>query len=358
MGLFFNPAQCLSVILISLLFMNSTEGVIESDDLRHYDFLYMEVLMKQICSLLLLMFLFTVPSYPDEKMRVAVLDLKAVGVSQNMAKTISGMLRTDLVNMGRFTVVERTQMDEILKEQGFQQTGCTDQECAVLLGRLMSANKMLIGEVSSLGKSIIMNIRIVDVEKGISEYAARDQSPSVEKLDSTISRIAKKLTARMGGTVRIVEVEKYEPVEMAPAGFYLRSIVPGWGQYYAGKSTKAYIYGGAFLFTVALTLYTVNGYNSAKSDYEDLPEGTSRSTFSDKRDAYESAALYANISIGLLAAVYIANWVDVLYFTRPEYGKTVGFRDHGNRFFTLDVFDCSREKLSERRVRAGLGMRF
>ena len=55
------------------------------------------------------------------------------------------------VNTGLFTVGERGEMDSILKEQGFQASGCTDIECAVKIGKLLSANKMLVGEIGKLG---------------------------------------------------------------------------------------------------------------------------------------------------------------------------------------------------------------
>lgn len=157
-------------------------------------------------------------------MIIAVLDLKAVGVSDKTAKTVSSMLRTDMVNTGRFKVVERSQMDTILREQGFQKTGCTDQDCAIQLGKLMSAKKILIGEVITLGRSIIMNVRIIDVEKGLSEYAARDKAPSVDALDNTITRITKKLSERIEGRKKgffaALFGEKEEEIKTASALMY------------------------------------------------------------------------------------------------------------------------------------------
>ena len=87
-------------------------------------------------------FLVIIPVYSAEKMRIVVMSLKADGVADRTARTVTNMLRTEFINIGRFTVVERAQMDAILKEQGLQQTGCTDQECAVQIGKLMSAKTL------------------------------------------------------------------------------------------------------------------------------------------------------------------------------------------------------------------------
>ena len=130
----------------------------------------------------------------QEKMRVAVLDLAAQGISQRIALTVSDLLRTELVNSGQFTVIERAQMKSILDEQGFQQTGCTDQECAVQLGKLISARKMLVGSVSPLGNAIVLNVRIVDVEKGVVDFAAKEKAESESGLDVAVESIVRKLT--------------------------------------------------------------------------------------------------------------------------------------------------------------------
>ncbi len=139
----------------------------------------------------------------QEKMRIAVLDLTADGVPSRTARTVSDMLRSDLVNAGKFIVIERTQMEAILKEQGFQQSGCTDQECAVQIGKVMSARKMLIGTVSLLGTAFILNVRIVDVENAVVEFAAKEKAESETVLDVAVEGITRKLMERIGvaGTV-------------------------------------------------------------------------------------------------------------------------------------------------------------
>ena len=111
--------------------------------------------MKVFFSSVLLLSLFiNLTSHSAEKMRIAVLNLKADGVPERTARTVSDMLRAEFVNIGQFVVVERAQMDAILKEQGLQKTGCTDQECAVEIGKIMAARKILVGTVSPLGSGM------------------------------------------------------------------------------------------------------------------------------------------------------------------------------------------------------------
>ena len=138
------------------------------------------------------------------KMRLAVLDLKPQNVDLGTAKVVSNMLRTSLIDSNVFVIIERGQMDEILNEQGFQQTGCTDSSCAVEIGKLLSTNKILIGEISKLGKSFIITSRVVDVEKGVAEYAVQEKAASEDVLDLSIKKLSAKLISR------ITENDDYE----------------------------------------------------------------------------------------------------------------------------------------------------
>ena len=45
------------------------------------------------------------------------------------AATLTDRMMSELVNTNAVIMVERNQMDEILSEQGFQQSGCTSSEC-------------------------------------------------------------------------------------------------------------------------------------------------------------------------------------------------------------------------------------
>ena len=265
-----------------------------------------------------------------EKLRIVVMDLKADGVSDQIARTVSNMLRTEFINMNEFIVVERAQMDAILKEQGVQQSGCTDQACAVQMGRLMSAKKILVGEVSPMGKSMITTVRIVDVERGVSEFAATQKAANEEVLDVAVGDIAEKLAERIRRGAKdeprkekkkdvVSEPEPEAPGEITASGYYLRGIVPGWGQFYSGHNIKGWIFSGVFGVTLVGTVLSINRYNKAKKDYEDLGPGLPQSEYDSKYDAYESAGGGAKLFLLLFSAGYVANWVDIAFFSRPDF---------------------------------------
>ena len=97
---------------------------------------------------------------------IAVVDFEAKGVSNDEASALSDRLRNELTEFGEYTVVERSQMEEVLKEQGFQQSGCVSNECAIEVGELVGVQQIVVGSISRVGDVMSVSARIVSVETG------------------------------------------------------------------------------------------------------------------------------------------------------------------------------------------------
>ena len=128
------------------------------------------------------------------------------------------MIRTELINTHRFIVIERAQMDSILKEQGLQQTGCTDQECAVKAGRLHVGPKDHGRRDRLAGKIDRDDGEDVDVEKGISVYADEEKAATEDDLDGAVARMTQKLAERITRMRSSKEAEKKSLVSSCIAG--------------------------------------------------------------------------------------------------------------------------------------------
>ncbi|MFH2069613.1 MAG: SUMF1/EgtB/PvdO family nonheme iron enzyme [Elusimicrobiota bacterium] len=167
----------------------------------------------------------------EEKLRLAILDLGAKDVSAMTASKVSELLRTAMFNTGLFTIIERNEMEAILKEQKLTLTGCIDEKCGLKIGQLLSANKILVGTVMKLGEKIIINARIVDVEKGALDFAEKTSCTKESEIDIACDEFANKLSARITGRpyqpssagagpsgVIPSEAKKYEGMDLIPAG--------------------------------------------------------------------------------------------------------------------------------------------
>ena len=68
---------------------------------------------------------------PQELLFIGLTDLDAINVDSQVSLALSNRLGSELYQSGYFIVLERQKMQEILKEQGFQLSGCTSNECVV-----------------------------------------------------------------------------------------------------------------------------------------------------------------------------------------------------------------------------------
>lgn len=98
---------------------------------------------------------------------VAVMALDTQGVSGSEAALIADAVASKLLASGTCNVMERSQMDQILREQAFQQSGaCDNNGCSVEMGKVLSVDRVLVGSVGRIGDSWALNLRLVKVETG------------------------------------------------------------------------------------------------------------------------------------------------------------------------------------------------
>ena len=157
------------------------------------------MLKKTLCLYLawaLVFFTFPVKilSQNPERIPVAILDLEGRGISDLEAATLTDRLRSEMVTVGAFVVVERGQMEMLLEEQGFQQTGCTSAECAVEVGKLLGVQKMITGSIGKLGELYTVDARMFDVQTGeIERVSKREHRGGIEGLIALLEVVTKDL---------------------------------------------------------------------------------------------------------------------------------------------------------------------
>ncbi|MBI4979545.1 MAG: PEGA domain-containing protein [Spirochaetes bacterium] len=141
----------------------------------------------------------------DKKTRAGVLDFTPKGVSAIEASAVSDLFRNELVASGKFDVLDRNNMDSVLKEQAFQQTGCTETACAVQIGKVLNMEYMLYGIVLKMGSSFYVTVEMIKVETGKIEKSARQSVKSYDDMEGAV----KKLVADIAGSQQKKETESY-----------------------------------------------------------------------------------------------------------------------------------------------------
>jgi TolB-like protein len=159
-----------------------------------------------------LLLTFAVSSFaqiPFAKPHIAVLDLDARDIDASKAATLTDQFRGYLVSLDAFVVLERRRMKEILQEQGFQQTGCTVEECAVRAGQMLNVQKMVAGGIGKVGRTYAINISMVDVESGrIEKSITRKYGGEIEGLLEILRDIAHEMVGKRLLTLKIFSAPK------------------------------------------------------------------------------------------------------------------------------------------------------
>jgi len=126
-----------------------------------------------------------IPSYASpEKPTAAILTLEVSGgIPESYAPAFSDRLRLEVFKTDAFQVMERNEMTEILKEIGFQMTGCTSNECVIEAGRILGVEQMIAGSISQIGEIFTISLRVIDVQTAeILQVENVDYMGSIEEL--------------------------------------------------------------------------------------------------------------------------------------------------------------------------------
>jgi len=139
---------------------------------------------------------------------LAVMDIDARRLENMDLDVLRDALTVELQNSGKVRVMERSQMNTILKEQGFQQSGaCNASECAVEMGKLLSVDRMVLGSLGKLGETWSMTLRLVNVQTGEVLTSVRDsRTGSIDVvLSQSVPQLASQLLADLAGAPRVAK---------------------------------------------------------------------------------------------------------------------------------------------------------
>lgn len=157
-------------------------------------------------------------SWAADQITIAVIDFEARGIAPHEAAIIAERVRGNLVKSGLYKVMERGQMEAVLQEQGFQNSGaCTDASCVVEMGQLLAVKKILNGSVGKIGSMYTVDIKVIDIKTGqITLTHSEDVKGSVESvLLEAVPRITERLTKE---ATSAANTGSYLSVESSPAG--------------------------------------------------------------------------------------------------------------------------------------------
>ena len=158
--------------------------------MKHLKYLFVTMSFILICSI-------------SHGQRIAVVDFNAgAGISQADIEGLSAIFNTYFSPKG-YTLVERTQIDRIIDEQGFQR-GRFTQKQMVRIGEILNVAKVVVGDISIVMGEYNVDVRVINVQSGT--IAAKD-GMTWDK-NSSYREMMKQLAERLSDQIAILPVER------------------------------------------------------------------------------------------------------------------------------------------------------
>ncbi|MBR0315581.1 MAG: SEL1-like repeat protein [Synergistaceae bacterium] len=157
--------------------------------------------LSGIFKLLFFAFLsFSVLAFADEPIRIAVTGFssKVQSISESQLDSITGAFIHMLTETETLRVLERQEINALIREQNLSMSGLVSSETAVETGKLSGCQYILEGNISKR-RSIILSVKVIDVKSGEIMFILSEQaeSPKLSALLDSSSRLGNRIREQL-----------------------------------------------------------------------------------------------------------------------------------------------------------------
>ena len=245
-----------------------------------------------------LLFLAAVLSAADKPI-LTVLDLKIDQVSESEMKTIISLLSSALFQTGKYTVIDVSERETLLKEVEFSAQDCSDESCQLEIGKLLAAEYIVVGRLGRVGAKYVVSVKMLETETARTVGTADGTYAELEKVLEDMEGIAGRLAGIAAAGRR------------APAGRTVAGAVSLAGAVGCGV--------GAAVLIVAGVQYLRGPVAEAFADYLAEPDGSAQ--IGPLYEAYLArfAGFQTRIGVGagLAGGAVLLSGTSVLLFALP-----------------------------------------
>ncbi|MCL2411727.1 MAG: hypothetical protein FWC97_08805 [Treponema sp.] len=138
--------------------------------------------------------------FAQQRPVVAVTPFDAIsGISETDANMITRVFNIRLGNTQTVTLVDRGNVDRILREHRFQAGDWSNQQRTVELGRALNADWIVRGEIESFGSNILVTVQFFDIQTfqfmGGSDILLANAEQAMERMDPLVNRLTETIAA-------------------------------------------------------------------------------------------------------------------------------------------------------------------
>jgi tetratricopeptide (TPR) repeat protein len=124
---------------------------------------------------------------------VAVLDFRIESLPPADGQLIVDLLTSALVKTRRYRVLERSQRESLLKEIEFSHSDMADERRQLEIGRMLSADQIVVGSLGRVGQRFVINAKLLDVRTGEALGSAYKVHKSLEEVVDACGELAASL---------------------------------------------------------------------------------------------------------------------------------------------------------------------
>jgi hypothetical protein len=125
----------------------------------------------------------------DGRVKLIVLALNPTDVTESAAEQIGLILQKNLSNTGHFSVVGPRETNAMFESSRPDLVDCREIACGVETGKLIGAQKVLVGNLQRRGESFFMSVRIIEVINNLTDYEQSIRF-SDDNMDESLFRLA------------------------------------------------------------------------------------------------------------------------------------------------------------------------
>ncbi|MCX7040524.1 MAG: tetratricopeptide repeat protein [Spirochaetes bacterium] len=113
---------------------------------------------------------------------VAVLDFRIENIAPSDGKLIQDLLASALIQTRLYRILDRGQQENILREIERSLSACNDEKCQIEIGRMLSADRILVGSLGKVGARYVISAKLLDVRSGEALASSSQVYKSLEEL--------------------------------------------------------------------------------------------------------------------------------------------------------------------------------
>ncbi|MBN1307373.1 MAG: hypothetical protein JXA18_05615 [Chitinispirillaceae bacterium] len=152
------------------------------------------------------------------KNTMAISRLKESGLTGEEAETFSTYLQIALADATGWEVMDFAVTASLLMERGGT-VNCTNFQCEIINGQLLSVDYMCFGSIETIGKTYSLNVQVADVASGrlvanVSKFFKGKEKVFINK---TIPQVARQIATAIGGKKTAAKKREKTPASLERA---------------------------------------------------------------------------------------------------------------------------------------------